>query len=189
MMDAFYSETECNTITITSAFREYIRQQEILDEYTAILGRTEAKKRVALPGHSEHNAGLAVDFGVYNDGELGTFLHTGINGWFFLNSYKYGFIPRYPENKTAITKTAYEPWHFRYVGVPHAYFIRQSGMCLEEYIEFIMGFTYDNPYKALFDGEEYEVYFTRDSEIPIPYDKGADISGNNIDGFIVTIKL
>ena len=189
MMDAFYNETGCADIAIISAFRDYNRQQEIFDEYIAIMGREEAKKRVSLPGHSEHNSGIAVDLGVYSEGEIRTFLQTGVNGWFFINSYKYGFIPRYPEEKTDITKITYEPWHFRYVGAPHAYFIYHSGMCLEEYIDFIRGFRRDEPYRDSYDGEDYEIYFTRDTKITLSDGQDAQISGDNIDGFIVTIKL
>ncbi|MCL2151962.1 MAG: M15 family metallopeptidase [Oscillospiraceae bacterium] len=189
MMDAFYDETGCADVAIISAYRDYDRQQKILDEYVATLGREEAKKRVSLPGHSEHNSGIAVDFGVFVDGEIKTFFQTGANGWLFVNSYRYGFIPRYPEEKTEITKIAHEPWHFRYVGTPHAYFIYNSGMCLEEYIDFIRGFRRDEPYRASYDGEDYEVYFTRDTRITLPDGQDAQIAGNNVDGFIVTIKL
>jgi len=188
MMDAFYNETGCDTVAVVSAFRDYQHQREILDYYISIVGLVEAKKWAASPGHSEHHTGLAVDFGVFNDGALNTFYQTGVNEWFFLNSDRYGFIPRYPSNKTDITRTASEPWHFRYVGLPHAYFIRLSGLCFEEYIEFIRDFTRDKPFRGTFDGEEYKVYFTQDTDIPIPDGFEADISGNNIDGFIVTIK-
>jgi len=187
MMDAFYDETGCDTVAIASAFRDYQRQQEILDYYVSIVGFDEAKKWAASPGHSEHHSGLAIDFGIFSDGVVKTFLRTGDCEWFFQNSDRYGFIPRYPGDKSDITKTANEPWHFRYVGLPHAYFIRQSGLCFEEYIEFIMDFTRDRPYCATFDGKDYEVYFTRDTDIIVPAGSEADISGNNIDGFIVTI--
>ena len=187
MMDAFCDETGCDTVAIASAFRDYQRQQEILDYYVSIVGLDDAKKWAASPGHSEHHSGLSVDFGIFNDGVVKTFLRTGIYEWFFQNSDRYGFIPRYPGDKSDITKTANEPWHFRYVGLPHAYFIRQSGLCFEEYMEFIMDFTRGRPYCATFDGKAYEVYFTRDTDILVPADSEADISGNNIDGFIVTV--
>ena len=188
MMDAFYAETGNNSITVISAFRDYQRQQEILDEYIAIVGRKEASKWAATPGYSEHHAGLAVDLGIYSDGVTRTFLRTSVTEWFFQNSAQFGFIPRYSDSKTSITKTAFEPWHFRYVGVPHASFIRQMDFCFEEYIDFISGFTCDEPYTAVYNNAEYEIYFTKDLEIHIPYGCEFDISGNNIDGFIVTIK-
>ena len=188
MMDAFYSESGRDTVTVISAFRDYKRQKEIHDEYVVRVGQSEASKWAALPGYSEHHIGLAVDFGDFSSGTLRTFNNTGINEWFFLNAYQYGFIPRYPSEKTEITKIAYEPWHFSYVGQPHAAFIRDSGLCFEEYIEFLMGFTRNAPYTATFDNEKYEVYYTSDTVIPIPFGSEFEISGNNIDGFIVTLK-
>ena len=188
MMDAFFSETGLENVSIVSAFRDNTRQQEIFDSYVALLGAREAERYAARPGHSEHNAGLAVDFGILSGGVSKTFYGTGDYFWFFKNSYLYGFIPRYPEHKADITKTNYEPWHFRYVGVPHSYFIHQNGLCLEEYMEFVTGFTVNEPYIATCNGENYEVYFTRDTSIRIPPGYEHDISGNNIDGFIVTLK-
>ena len=188
MMDAFNNDTKRDTVTIISAYRDYDRQYEIYNEYTYLVGQNDAGKWAALPGYSEHHTGMAVDFGIFRDDVVRTFFGTDIYEWFSLNCDQYGFILRYPENKAEITKTEYEPWHFRYVGVPHASFIRESGLCLEEYIEFIMGFTRDEPYKGTLNGETYEVYYTQDYEIPVPVGCKIDISGNNKDGFIVTIR-
>ena len=58
-----------------------------------------------------------------------------VYNWLLENSYKYGFIQRYPSGKTSITGVANEPWHYRYVGKDAAEAIHQSGMCLEEYID------------------------------------------------------
>ena len=188
MMDAYYAETGQDTVAVISAFRDYNRQMEILNEYISLMGGNEAYKWVAVPGHSEHHSGLAVDFGVFSNGAFRTFLGTGDSSWFRQNCDKYGFILRYQEDKTDITNTENEPWHFRYVGAPHASFISQMGLCFEEYIEFIAGFSRDEPFLGEMDGESYEVYFTRDHEIVIPPGYYYDISGNNIDGFIVTVR-
>jgi len=188
MMDAFYDETGCDTVAIASAFRDYQRQREILDYYISIVGLAEAKQWAATPGHSEHHTGLAVDFGAFSNGDLKTFHRTGVNEWIFRNADKYGFIPRYPSDKSDITKTANEPWHFRYVGLPHAYIIRHGGLCFEEYMDLIMGYTRERPYRVTLDGDDYEIYYTRDTRVLVPYNCEYDISGNNIDGFIVTIK-
>ena len=89
---------------------------------------------VAKPGTSEHHTGFAIDFnGVRDD-----FYKTKEYSWLMENAADYGFILRYPKNKTDITNVIYEPWHFRYVGKEHAQKIAQSGLCLEEYIESIM---------------------------------------------------
>ena len=188
MMDAFFAETGRDTVSVISAFRGFEAQQQILNRHISRMGSAEALRWAAPPGHSEHHTGLAVDFGFYSGGTLRTFLGTGVYSWFRNNSFEYGFILRFPHDKTAITLTAYEPWHFRYVGQPHAYIIHQRGLCLEEYIEFIADFTRSDPLGVMFRDSFYEVYFTRDMEVFIPFDCEFDISGNNADGFIVTIK-
>lgn len=89
---------------------------------------------VAKPGTSEHHTGLAIDFnGVRDD-----FYKTKEYSWLIKNAANYGFILRYPKNKTDITNVIYEPWHFRYVGKNYAQKIAKSGLCYEEYIETIV---------------------------------------------------
>jgi len=104
------------------------------EEYQRALYDSAANKSlVALPGHSEHQTGLAVDIS-YN----GINIENSKQGkWLMANAYKYGFILRYPKNKTHITGFPYEPWHYRYVGQPHAEYIHDNGLCLEEYIKII----------------------------------------------------
>lgn len=60
---------------------------------------------------------------------------TGDYKWFAENGYKYGYVVRFPEDKTQQTGLDYRPWHFRYVGIPHAYYMTQNNLCLEEYVE------------------------------------------------------
>jgi len=94
------------------------------DEDTATAIITES---LMLPGHSEHHLGLAVDFTATNRSYQ----------WLEENSWKYGFIVRYPEGKSDITGIIHEPWHFRYVGVELATELYYSGLCLEEYMAHI----------------------------------------------------
>ena len=77
------------------------------------------------PGTSEHELGLAVDI---NGASYDLYI------WLQQNSWRYGFIQRYPEDKTAITGISHEPWHYRYVGKEAAGEIYESGLCLEEYL-------------------------------------------------------
>ena len=123
---------------INESFRTAQRQQEIMDKYIANymatgLSREEAEKKarqvVALPGTSEHQLGLALDLiGEYGDNEATW-------AWLKDNCWRYGFILRYPADKTEITGISNEPWHFRYVGVPTAQEITEAGLCLEEYLQ------------------------------------------------------
>ena len=189
MMDAFYEETERDNITIRSAFRDYASQQEILNYYISIYGQVGALRWASAPGHSEHHAGIAFDFGVDDNGVLRAFTNTGVNAWFAQNSWKYGFTLRYPDGKTDITGVANEPWHFRYVGLPHAQIMYENDWCLEEYIEILMEYTQDEPFHFPQDDTTYEIFYAADTEIKIPFDCEYEVSGNNIEGFIVTLML
>ncbi len=93
-----------------------------------------ASQAVTVPGSSEHQIGLAVD--IITDGYTNLdegFGDTAAGKWLAANSYKYGFILRYPSGKEKITSIEYEPWHFRYVGVDAATVIKEKDLCLEEF--------------------------------------------------------
>lgn len=85
-----------------------------------------AEQWVAVPGFSEHQLGFAVDINGETD---------ELYSWLQQNSYKYGFIFRYPGNKTDITGIAEEVWHYRYVGTEAAAQMYENDLCLEEYLE------------------------------------------------------
>lgn len=90
---------------------------------------------VAYPGKSEHNLGLAVDIVDQNYQQLDESQEKrDTQKWLMQNCWKYGFILRYPTNKKSITHINYEPWHYRYVGKENAKMIKNSGLCLEEYL-------------------------------------------------------
>jgi len=186
MMDAFISSTGNRVVTIRSAFRSRESQQRILNNYIAQWGPREALNWAAQPGHSEHHTGLAFDFGVISEGTTTVFTGTGSTSWFRRNSHNYGFILRYPQNKTRITQTNYEPWHYRYVGLPHSTIIMQNNWVLEEYIEMLRDYDIDEPFKYEIDDVLYEVYFSDSTEIKVPLYSDFEVSGNNVDGFIIT---
>ncbi len=95
----------------------------------------ETKKKVDLPGCSEHGTGLAVDL-VLPDQQVPdvSFDESPQFQWLEQHAAEHGFILRYPKDKQAITGITYKPWHFRYVGPENAAAIRDSGLCLEEYL-------------------------------------------------------
>ena len=99
--------------------------------YSEAEARRLAEQWVAVPGTSEHQLGLAVDISMEDTATQTT---SDMWQWLMKNSYKYGFILRYPEDKTNITGISYEPWHYRYVGREAAEEIYRSGLCLEEYL-------------------------------------------------------
>ena len=94
-----------------------------------------ASEIVLMPSTSEHNAGLAMDFGTNGNYTLDeNFAKTEAFEWLSKNAADYGFILRYPEDAQDITMVTYEPWHWRYVGVENAKKIKASGLTLEEYL-------------------------------------------------------
>ncbi len=191
MLDAFYSKTGNDDVTILCGFRSVELQQKLFTQEVAEKGETEAVHWVARPGTSEHHTGLAVDFGVYTDsGEYHTYDGTGDFAWINQNCYKYGFIVRYQTEKKSITGIYNEPWHFRYVGVPHATEMTKLGLCLEEYMEYLRKYTCKNPLVInTDDGSKYETYFCQGLTVYVPKSGSYEVSGNNSDGFIVTVKI
>ncbi len=122
-----------NQYVFNSAYRTIKEQTEILELRTAEhmveyglnyeTAKQKALETVAVPGTSEHHLGLAVDL-----------LGKDAIAWLQEHCWDYGFILRYTEEKFPITGIIEEPWHFRYVGVEVAQDIRESGLCLEEYL-------------------------------------------------------
>lgn len=119
---------------VVSGYRTQEKQQSFYDEKIAKFKKegysdseavNQAEQWVAVPGHSEHQLGFAVDI---NGATYDVYL------WLQENSYKYGFIFRYPGSKMDITGTAEEVWHYRYVGKEAAKEIYERGICLEEYV-------------------------------------------------------
>ena len=119
-------------LVISSSYRDYDNQDETYNEYLELYGEDEARKYASLPGYSEHQTGLAFDIltlGVLTD----DFDKTEEFKWLRDNSYKYGFILRYPKDKENITGYSYESWHYRYVGVDVAKKIHDEGITFDEY--------------------------------------------------------
>lgn len=129
------------TLTPFSGHRSYERQRinynNLTETYMARynLDREAAAKKAATvilpPGTSEHNIGLAMDICNTYD----SFADSAEYAWLMENAYKYGFILRYPKEKEGVTGIVFEPWHWRYVGVEYAKKIKDSGLCLEEYLD------------------------------------------------------
>ncbi len=110
---------------------------DLIEEgYSKEDARRVAATIVAVPGTSEHHTGLAMDVVTPSYQRLNSgYANTDAAKWLKANAAKYGFILRYPEDKTEITKIIFEPWHYRYVGVEYASFIMSEGICFEEFIE------------------------------------------------------
>lgn len=132
-------------LKILSAYRTIRYQQKLFDRN--VKSRMESGMsydeayadvliNIALPGTSEHNAGLAVDIVTTHDWDTYEgFEDTEEFAWLQEHAHEYGFILRYLKGKEDITGYIYEPWHYRFIGVKYALDIKESGLCLEEYFE------------------------------------------------------
>ena len=122
------------SIIAVSAYRDYDYQENLFNNYVKEKGENYALKCSAKAGHSEHQTGLSVDvMGSNNDYDQ--FEKSKEFDWMKNNSYKYGFILRYPKGKEYITGFKYEPWHYRYVGIEAANEIYNKKITLEEYLK------------------------------------------------------
>lgn len=134
---------------ICSSYRTLETQQRLYENkirrlMNEGLSREEATAQagtvVAVPGTSEHQTGLALDIVDASYQVLDTAQEsTAVQQWLMANSWEYGFILRYPSEKSDLTGIIYEPWHYRYVGQDAAREMRELGMCLEEYLEWLDG--------------------------------------------------
>ncbi len=132
-------------LSVTSAYRDYGTQNYLFGQYTQNemannknLTQAQAEAIVETyscrPGTSEHQTGLCCDMHTLNGADI-SFENDAAAVWLAENAWKFGFILRFPKDKTDITGISFEPWHFRFVGRYHAYQIHKDGLCLEEYLE------------------------------------------------------
>lgn len=175
-MIAAAEEDGVSNFLISNGYRDFNEQNRLYKE----MGTD-----YALPaGHSEHNLGLALDVGSTQmkmkeapEGE-----------WIEENSWKSGFILRYPANKTDITGIQYEPWHIRYVGLPHSAIMQEMNLALEEYLDYLKD---EKSISVSVERKKYTISYYPISqngtiEVEVPENEQYEISGNNIDGVIVT---
>lgn len=166
---------EVSSFLITSGFRGFDEQTKLYKEM--------GSNRALPAGYSEHNLGLSLDVGstqgkmeVAPEGE-----------WIAENAWKYGFTLRYPEDKTDITGIMNEPWHIRYVGLPHSAIMNEKKFVLEEYLDYLKE---EKHISATVYGQKYEVFYypvTENTTINVPANFRYEVSGNNMDGVIVTV--
>lgn len=163
-----------NHFLISSGYRNFHEQsvlyQQVGSDY-------------ALPaGNSEHNVGFALDVG----STLMKMENAPEGRWIKENAWKYGFILRYPRDKTDITGIQYEPWHIRYVGLPHSMIIHEKNLALEEYLDYLKK---KKEISTTFKGKKYTITYYpvyQKNAIKVRVDHDYSISGNNMDGVIVT---
>ena len=121
-------------IIMRTGYRSYGYQAALYESYKEQDGEEAADKYSARPGSSEHQSGLCCDVGIEGK-DLNAFEGTDEAKWIADNSWKYGFVVRYPQDKEDITGYMYEAWHIRYVGKEAAKYMHEKNLTLEEYLE------------------------------------------------------
>lgn len=182
-------------IGAVSGWRSEAEQREIFDGSLRDRGPAFTEKFVAKPGHSEHQTGLAVGLGLRKadmDFICPDFPYSGICRTFREKAVACGFVERYPAGKEAVTGIAHEPWHFRYVGAPHAAVMTALGLTLEEYHTFLKQYPYGgNRFLYRAGTQHMAVSYVKaatgaDTAIEIEETLPYAVSGNNTDGFVLT---
>lgn len=179
------------TIVPVSGWRSLAEQRAIWADTWEKEGEDFTRRYVALPRCSEHQTGLAIDLGErveHIDFIRPRFPDDGPCGRFGRIAADYGFIRRYRREKEAVTGIGWEPWHFRYVGVPHARLMEDNGLCLEEYGDLLRS---GPRICTLSNGRRVTVSYLpcpgEEVRLEAPEDVCLQVSGHNDGGFIVTV--
>lgn len=204
MFSDMFAANGCRYMQVNSAYRSYDDQVATYEYYKEARGEEYAKEYVANPGNSEHHTGLALDLNVNLNGAIYYVESYEDCAWFREKCQDYGFVLRYPAEKKYITGISGETWHYRYVGTPHAALMNGLDYCLEEYIDYLKSYTYETAVMYYEDGiitkapadpeweSGYMIYYVPSAgditEITVPNFCEYEISGNNVDGFVVTVK-
>ncbi len=196
LLAASQTPEENKPLLPVSGYRSQSEQARLFEGSLRKFGEEYTRRFVALPGCSEHQTGLALDLA---DGEEGadaicpSFPGDGASGRFKRLCALYGFVERYPNNKTHITGIGYEPWHFRYVGWPHAKIMRQRGLTLEEYITLLDEHrSYSSALVHCENSYGIRIFTLKPGKagqavLRLPKGTIWQASGNNVDGVVITI--
>jgi len=166
-----------NQFLLTSGYRSLEHQAQLYEQEGS---------DYALPaGYSEHNSGLALDI----SSTMSKMEVAPEGKWLQQHGAAYGFILRYPEHKQDITGIAYEPWHFRYVGLPHSLIMQDRDLVLEEYIDFL---SEQKQLTIKANDKTYTItYYNYEPQLNINIEDHVsyEISGDNSGGIIVTTTM
>ncbi len=194
-MLAAYSAGHSDKLYAVSGFRDYAYQKQLFSSKVAGRQRSgqsyaaayqNTLRYTALPGTSEHQTGLAIDLS-NNAGLSESFRDTKQGQWLLENCWAHGFILRYDAAKSDVTAIAYEPWHYRYVGLPHSLILRDNDWVLEEYVAYLQdkgSLEYPDPLQP---ESLYKVYYTTDTTQE--YDNIVSISSDNAGGYVITCHV
>ena len=178
MLVDFKAATGMTDVQVRYAYRTYEEQQELGSSIAA--------------GYSDHHTGLGVQLKYYRNGNTYAFSTEETYNWFYENCHKYGFVVRYPADKTEITEVEDYTDYFRFVGVAHATYMKEKNLCMEEYVDLLKGYTDKSPLKInAADGNYYEVYYVAvdgSATVKVPANYAYNLSGTNDGGVVITVS-
>ncbi|MCL2883731.1 MAG: M15 family metallopeptidase [Coriobacteriia bacterium] len=171
------ADAQVGGLSVNSGYRDYAAQELVYEQTTN-------KSYVQLPGQSEHQTGLAADIEICDAGQSSG-ISAAAEQWLVGHSWRYGLILRYPAGKQGITQIAYEPWHFRYIGEPHAWYCWEHGLCLEEYLDYLQD---SGGYQVTLGATTYYVYYeaAQNGILYMPRSLDYEVSSDGCGGYIVT---
>lgn len=187
MMEAYVAETGFDKAIITDAYRSFDFQQALNRNSSAAAG----------PGYSDYHSGATFYIEAYVDGGIYSLssLSQAKSSWLKEHMAEYGFIERSPSAKKSVVGYAI-PWQLRYVGVPHAMYMKENNLCLEEYLNLLAEkHTYSGEHLSVTTSDGvYEIFCVTAADggivkLPIPENREYTVSGDNMNGFIVTVKV
>ncbi|MBQ9510188.1 MAG: M15 family metallopeptidase [Clostridia bacterium] len=205
-----FGKTVTDRILVSSGYRSKEYQQNLYDEAAEKPSPT-GEVFVAAPGKSEHHTGLVVDMQIYTADTKTIDFRASEYAWICDNAWKFGFVQRYSDSKFDITGISGEEWHYRFVDIPHAKYMTENDLCLEEYLDLLKtnhSSAESTPLEISTEIGDFLVYYVPADRADITYitvpkdnKKLADsfaaessvasgmytISGNNYDGFILTV--
>jgi D-alanyl-D-alanine dipeptidase/carboxypeptidase len=184
-----------NEIVPVSGYRSKESHDHVYENSVIQNGKNYTDTYIPMEEQNEHSTGLAIDLSenyAYIDALRPTFPKKGICSRFRKIAPLFGFIERYPKNKVSVTGVNHEPWHYRYVGYPHSRIMEEMDLTMEEYITCLNSHTQNHALKYKDDKYFYQIFsvpVNEDTkEIQIPDNTTFKLSGNNVDGVIMTMK-
>lgn len=164
------------------------------EDYLLITNAGTVNDPGAVLDYSDENvSGYSFDIRVYiTSTGKNRRLNADEQAWLADNCARYGFVLRYEEGKEGTTGVIADLYHFRYVGAPHSTYMKASGLCLEEYVSLIKNYTYKSPLTITSGAKTYDVYYVKlagpVTTAYVPTGAAYSVSGNNVDGFIITVE-
>ena len=180
MLVDFHAATGLDNVLLKYAYRSAEEQQALVENGAS-----------TQVGYSDHHTGMGIQLAYMRNGNNYSLSTDDAYNWLFENCHKYGFVVRYPADKTDKTGIADYSDYFRYVGVAHATYMTENDLCLEEYVAFIKGYSDNKPLKINgADGRYYEVWYVAvdgSATVKHPTNYAYTVSGTNDGGVVITV--